>query len=619
MIINADFSSETGLKNRLDQLYKHSKEGKHFNGLFEIAFHEITIVTAIHKIKSNKGANTSGVDNARIRKYLEMDKAEVIELVKNSAESYQPKPVRRIYIDKDNGKKRPLGIPTVLDRIIQECIRTVLEPIVEAKFYNHSYGFRPFRATKHALRQINHFVTNGKAYYAIEGDIEGYFDNINHRILLKKLWKIGIKDKRILKIINLMLKAGYMESDFYNRSDTGTPQGGIISPLFANVYLNDFDWLIARRYYQPHLTGNTKEVRKQREKLRYQGRHPCYLVRYADDWVILTTKRQEANRLLVYLRKYFKHKLKLNLSEEKTVITDLKESPMTFLGFDIKVGRPRTKPNSEPVAKMFPNPAKVRKQITEVCRQIKVLRTEPKDEYKVLQIAKINSIIEGIAEYWKTGICKATFAKFDYIINNSLFHTFKRLYPEEYPKYKKKVGELHNRTERHSGYSYSTFAIQYEGFWYGVTIMSITKSQWLKTPFNQKITPYTKEGRELYQREAKKRLPMDRPTLYNLDYMEYIIRNPDSKTKYNFEYLMNREYAYNRDKGKCKVCGKDWDSSLECHHINPNLPLSEINKVSNLAWLCRNCHLLVHGMEIPNEANKKLVGKIETFRKKLKG
>lgn len=242
MHLNVNLSCETDLKKLQDFLYAQSQQNNNFTGLLEAVISETTIITAIHNIKSNKGSKTAGVDKVKMDKYLQMPKDKVVGIVQSNLRHYLPKPARRVYIDKGNGKMRPLGIPTILDRIIQECIRIIIEPICEAKFYPHSYGFRPYRAQKHAIADICHTLNapakpENKAVFALEGDIKGCFDNINHRILLQKLWRIGIHDKRIITIIRQTLKAGYMEYDILYNTNVGTPQGGIISPLLSNVYL----------------------------------------------------------------------------------------------------------------------------------------------------------------------------------------------------------------------------------------------------------------------------------------------------------------------------------------------------------------------------------------------
>lgn len=256
MHLNVNLSCETDLKKLQDFLYAQSQQNNNFTGLLEAVISETTIITAIHNIKSNKGSKTAGVDKVKMDKYLQMPKDKVVGIVQSNLRHYLPKPARRVYIDKGNGKMRPLGIPTILDRIIQECIRIIIEPICEAKFYPHSYGFRPYRAQKHAIADICHTLnvpakSENKAVFALEGDIKGCFDNINHRILLQKLWRIGIHDKRIITIIRQTLKAGYMEYDILYNTNVGTPQGGIISPLLSNVYLNDFDWYVGRLYSEP--------------------------------------------------------------------------------------------------------------------------------------------------------------------------------------------------------------------------------------------------------------------------------------------------------------------------------------------------------------------------------
>ena len=308
--LNVRFSTEAELKQTLDFLYVKSKEGISFTGLIEAMVNEVTIVTAIHNIKSNKGSKTAGIDQMKMDKYLQMPKEELIALIRDNFSNYRPKPAKRVYIPKKNGKKRPLGIPTVLDRIIQECVRIIIEPICEARFYPHSYGFRPYRAQKHAVRDIIN-VINASTYskdqpvWAVEGDIKGCFDNIDHRILLQKIWRIGIHDKRVIKIIQQMLKAGYLESGARNDTKLGTMQGGILSPLLSNVYLNDFDWYVGRMYMEPH--RKCKHKCNDTRRLKWLGVTPKYNFRFADDWVILTSTEQEAYRLKRVMTKYFRN------------------------------------------------------------------------------------------------------------------------------------------------------------------------------------------------------------------------------------------------------------------------------------------------------------------------
>ena len=318
--LNVRFSTEAEMKQTLDFLYEKSKEGIAFTGLVEAMVNEVTIVTAIHNIKSNKGSKTAGIDQMKMDKYLQMPRDELIALIRDNFRNYKPRPARRVYIPKKNGKQRPLGIPTVLDRIIQECVRIVIEPICEARFYPHSYGFRPYRAQKHAIRDIVNVINAAtrspdQPVWAVEGDIKGCFDNIDHRILLQKIWRIGIHDKRVIKMIQQMLKAGYIESGVMNDTKLGTMQGGILSPLLSNVYLNDFDWFVGRMYMEPH--RQCKHKCNDTRRLKWSGVTPKYNFRFADDWVILTSTEQEAYRLKRVLTKYFRNKMKLELSQEK--------------------------------------------------------------------------------------------------------------------------------------------------------------------------------------------------------------------------------------------------------------------------------------------------------------
>lgn len=621
MLINGNFSSESGLKQTLDYIYARSKEGKGFHGIVEVVANQVTIVTAIHNIKSNKGAYTAGLDNKNINDYLQMPYEQLISLVQNSIQNYKPKPVRRVYILKDNGKKRPLGIPTMLDRIIQECIRIVLEPIVEAKFYPYSYGFRPLRACKDAITQIEFTIKNNKKtkpVYAIEGDIKGFFDNVNHRILMEALFKIGMKDLRILAIIKKMLKAGYFEGDREHETNLGTPQGGILSPLLANVYLNEFDWTVGRMYETPKM--QTKNLQTTKMKLKARGIIPKYLVRYCDDWIILTQSEKEAKRLLHYLKKYFRYKLKIELSDEKTKITDITQSPAKFLGFLVKVEKPRPTPNKiyrdKLYPKIYPDHNKVRKQVSEICNKIKHIKECTGNAEKALQIERINSVIVGVMEYWKIGICSKTYTYIDNKVRVTSRKIFRKMYPHSYKTHNIPLNKTGNRLLRHKGYNARTWAVEVGNIWVGITHAFLTHSQRRSKIFNQEITPYTATGRTLIAQEKSRRQPRDRPTLYSIETLEHAIYH---KNIYNFEYYMNREYAYNRDKGKCRVCDEPLNiSNRHCHHVDNSLQIDEINKTSNLAWVHNTCHSLIHSnYNYDKSLSNKAVSKIKYFKLKL--
>jgi group II intron reverse transcriptase/maturase len=616
--LNGRFSSEQELREKLDFIYEKSKNGGSFHGILEVASNEVTIITAIHNIKSNGGANTPGMDKARMDKYLRMDKDKLVALVQSVFRRYKPKPARRVYIQKSNGKLRPLGIPTVLDRIIQECLRIVLEPMVEAKFFPNSYGFRPYRSVHDAVHMVFHYANltlKQKSWYVIEGDIKGFFDHIDHHILLDKLWGIGLHDKRVLSMIKAMLKAGYMEQDTFYSSEEGTPQGGILSPLLANVYLNSFDWTVGRMYQQPR--QQTAYICSDRLRLKYQGVVPKYLVRYADDWVILTNSEQEAYRLLHKLQKYFTHKLKIELSQEKTIVTNMRESPVNFLGFSLKVRKTVYQPDKpkHEMVMSYPNPQKLQKAIRMLCDGVRAVRTCSNDEYRAVQVEKVNAQIAGLAEHYKHVLCSEAYHKIDFAVNKCAFKTFKRIYGKRVMEHVIPLEQLSNRPLRHAGHKDTALAVNVHGQWIGLTKAYLTHAQHTGRTFHQAITPYTPEGRELYYRKAKKLAPKVRPPLYDgttiLDYTP-------KKRIYNFEYYMNREYAFNRDKGVCRCCRANLNPGhYHCHHINPSLPITQINKVSNLAWVCEDCHGAIHGKGMPSYATGKIRSKIESFQNKL--
>ena len=287
-------------------------------------------------MKSNKGSKTPGTDGKTIADIQKLSEDELVSEIQTKLQNYRPKKVRRKLIEKDNGKLRPLGIPCILDRIIQQCFKQVFEPIAEAQFYKHSYGFRPLRSTHHAMARVQFLVNQAQLHYVVDIDVKGFFDNVNHTLLVKQLWNMGIQDKRVLACISKMLKA---EIDGEGVPSKGVPQGGLLSPILSNVVLNDLDQWVADQWEffplnQPYTTRSGELYAKRRTMLK-EG----YIVRYADDFKVLCRDWKTAQEWYHAVRSYLKDRLKLEISLEKSQIVNLRKRESEFLGFTIRANK----------------------------------------------------------------------------------------------------------------------------------------------------------------------------------------------------------------------------------------------------------------------------------------
>ena len=210
-----------GLQPILDKLYADSLNNKKFNNLMELITTEENIKLAYRNIKKNKGSKTAGIDNKNIQYLERWNTDNLVKYVRKRLEWYKPQPVKRVEIPKPNGKTRPLGIPTIMDRLIQQCILQIMEPVCEAKFHDRNNGFRPNINCEHAIAQMYKLAQVQNLHFVIDIDIKGFFDNVKHAKLLKQLWTLGIRDKKLISIISTMLKA---EVAGIGYPEMGTPQ-----------------------------------------------------------------------------------------------------------------------------------------------------------------------------------------------------------------------------------------------------------------------------------------------------------------------------------------------------------------------------------------------------------
>lgn len=327
-----------GLQEKLCSMYEQSRQGKCFKHLMKLIVSEENIVLAYRNICKNKGSFTAGVDGKIITDIQKYPIQTVVQKVRNKLIYYQPKKVRRIYIDKGNGKQRPLGIPSIWDRLIQQCVLQILEPICEAKFHERSNGFRPYRSAQNAIAQCYKMIQLQNLHYVVDIDIKGFFDNINHKKLIQQIWAMGIQDLKVMAIIRAMLRADILFNDIVISPETGTPQGGILSPLLSNIVLNELDWWIAsqweimptkknREYRKTDKKGNVVIDRSQKwSMLREKSKlKEIYIVRYADDFKIFCRDYGTAKKTYTAVVNWLKERLSLEISTEKSGITNLEK------------------------------------------------------------------------------------------------------------------------------------------------------------------------------------------------------------------------------------------------------------------------------------------------------
>ncbi len=596
----------------LNSLSEHSKLPNYkFERLYRILFNEEMFYAAYQRIYAKAGNMTKGSDNSTIDEMSLSRIEQLIGTLRN--ETYQPNPSRRTYIPKKNGKKRPLGIPAFDDKLVQEVIRIILEAIFEKQFEHSSHGFRPQRSCHTALAQVK--TTFRGVKWFIEGDIKGFFDNINHDVLIEIL-RERINDDRFIRLIRKFLNAGYVEDWVFHKTFSGTPQGGIVSPIMANIYLDKLDkymkqyisnfdkgekrkvnseaGLLQRRRVmlvqklkvvkneteRKAFVNAIKAIHKERTLISYGDEmdasyRKLKYVRYADDFLIgVIGSLKECEQIKKDIKSFLTEKLKLELSEEKTLITH-SETPAKFLSYDILVRKNHLLKRDEKsgtLSKIY-NKRVVLKMPEDVMKNklieygaVKFTHHNGQEQWKPFSrpylfqqddlevLMQYNAEIRGLYNYYSIAVNVGTMHTFYHFMKYSMCKTLGR-------KYQMSVAQICRKF-----YKNGDFTIFYKN----------KKGE-------QRSQVFYNEG----FRQQKEIIA------YSVDYFPNLVFTLGSTS------LIDRLKA-----GKCELCGATED--LQMHHIRKMSDIKQgkepwqvqmIARQRKTMAVCQPCHRKIHNGE----------------------
>ena len=540
------------------------RKDKQFHNLHQLLWRREWLNSALEAVLDNTGAKTSGVDGVCGADLHEpSDRARFVEELHTELRqrTYRPSPVLRKYIPKANGGERPIGIPTIKDRVVQMVLKMVLEPIFEADFLPNSNGFRPERSTLECVLPMYQYGDSKRLYeWVIEGDIEGCFDNIDHEILMEAIER-RIADQKVLWLIRRFLKAPVIEKGIRTQTKKGTPQGGVLSPLLANIYLNEFDQYWYQRW--------GKLTYKQRRLRREKGQASCVLFRYADDFILSVKGTQEqASAIMGNIRGFFATKLRISLSAEKTRVVHL-EAGFDFLGFRIQ----RVRLDHGMCVRIRPT----QKNLLRLKYKLQaMLGPSAKSDDPQMKIAAMNRVLRGWANYYRAVNPHQQFATGDFLAQRMFYQWYCR-------KYQISVQKCISDVLRNGSIVIQRGPVKAELFRMGSNkSMHTSLNHRLVWKYRSISNPYIRQDHTAISISEENDDPIvDVPNVHPI------------APEYDEIYLSNRFLAFERDGWKCTLCGSR--GRLQAHHREP-VPKGTVfdsrvvHRVENLQTLCATCH-----------------------------
>lgn len=550
------------LQDMFDKLYSDSQKGVTFNNLLPMITTPQNVLLAYRNIKKNKGSKTKGVNSSTIVTLGEKEPDKLASYIANRLQNFTPHPVRRVEIDKEDGRKRPLGIPTIEDRLIQQCIKQILEPICEAKFHKHSYGFRPNRNTHHAYARAAFLINRSGFRYVVDIDIKSFFDNVNHGKLLKQIWSMGIRDKNLICILSKMLKA---EIKGIGVPEKGVPQGGILSPLLSNIVLNELDWWISNQWETFPTKTDYSQSSHQYDRLRKTSSlKEVFIVRYADDFKLFCKTRKTAVLMFEATQKWLLERLGLEISPEKSKVVNLKRKYSEFLGFKLKL----LKKNDKWVVVSHMKDKAIRKTTEKLRTVVEEIRSIPTAD----TANRFNATVLGLHNYYRCAtLVNIDFNKIGYRIYKSLVCKTKQV--------RNSSGQMSKAYQKFYG------SYQFTPFYIGGTALFPVSAIRTKPAlgFTQSWCNYTPKGREALHNTLR---------CINPEIMEYIMQNPVQGE--SAEFNDNRISLYVGQDGQCGVTGQPLSiGQMEAHHKIPK-QMGGNDDYSNLIFVTADVHKLIH-------------------------